>query len=357
MISASKRPTSDCAVTPLNVTIADVSDEDETQPVGRPRRERKRPTERTTPDPLIGQTVLDRYVVESEVGAGAMGTVYRGRHLRIERPVAIKILHDEYVHEPTMVARFRREAHVAAKLSHANVIGVLDVGESIGHHVLVMEFAEGPTHTEIMTIAPARRRVIQLVRQLLLGLEHAHSAGLIHRDLKPDNVIVEIAQDGTEQPRIVDFGIAILRVPDDSGAGGRLTTSGMMLGTPLYMAPEQAQCEPIDHRVDLFSLGVMLYEMLAGKPPFDGTAMEIAVANISRDPPPIAKRAPNREVDPALELFARKLMARKADARFDTARVALDMLEIVERDPADAMLRLGQMDVAKALAMISLPKR
>ena len=328
-----------------------MSDEDETQPV-RPRRK---------PAPaggdLIGQIVLDRYVIESELGAGTMGAVYKGRHVKLKRPVAIKVLHDELVHEPTMLARFRREAHIAAKLSHANVISVLDVGETPGgRQVMVMEFAEGPTLTEVMTVAPARRRVIQLVRQLLLGLAHAHGEGLIHRDLKPDNIIVEISQDGTEIPRIVDFGIAILREPDESGDGGRLTASGMMLGTPLYMAPEQAQCDPIDHRADLFSLGVILYEMMAGKPPFEGTSMEIAVANISRDPPPIAKRAPNREVDPALEIYARKLMARRADSRFASAQEALDMLDLVDRDPKDAMLRLGKMDVERALAVISLPE-
>jgi serine/threonine-protein kinase len=335
-----------------------MSDEDQTFPTKK-RRRRAATTDHGAdrPDPLLGQVVLDRYRIEAELGAGAMGAVYKGRHVKLKRPVAIKVLHADRVHEPGMLARFRREAHVAAKLSHANVIGVLDVGETQdGRQAMVMEFAEGPTLTEVMTVAPARRRVIQLVRQLLLGLDHAHGEGLIHRDLKPDNIIVEISQDGTEIPRIVDFGIAILRVPDESGEGGRLTASGMMLGTPLYMSPEQAQCEPLDHRTDLFSLGVILYEMMAGKPPFEGTAMEIAVANISRDPPPIAKRAPNREVDPALELYARKLMARRADDRFGTAKEALDMLDLVDREPKTAMLYMGKMDVDRALAVISLPE-
>ena len=337
-----------------------MSDEDQTNPVrGRQRRERQVAVTDVVDiplDELVGQIVLDRYLVESELGAGAMGTVFKGSHVKLKRPVAIKVLHDEFVHEPTMIARFRREAHLAAKLSHPNVIGVLDVGQTAsGRQVMVMEFAEGPTLTEVMTVAPARRRVIQLVRQLLLGLVHAHDEGLIHRDLKPDNIIVEISQDGTEIPRIVDFGIAILRVPDGE-FGERLTASGMMLGTPLYMSPEQAQCEAIDHRADLFSLGVILYEMMAGKPPFSGTSMEIAVANISRDPPPISKRAPGREVDPALELYARKMMARRADNRFASAKEALDMLDLVDRDPNEAMLRLGKMDVAKALAVISLPE-
>ncbi|MBA3396884.1 MAG: serine/threonine protein kinase [Deltaproteobacteria bacterium] len=308
-------------------------------------------------DALIGQVVLDRYVIESELGAGAMGAVYKGRHHKLKRVVAIKVLHEHLTHEPTMLARFRREAHIAAKLQHPNVISVLDVGETAsGLQVMVMEYAQGPTLTEVMTVSPARRRMIQLLHQLLLGLDHAHGVGLIHRDLKPDNIIVAIGDDGTEIARIVDFGIAILRVPDESGEGGRLTASGMMLGTPLYMSPEQAQCEPIDHRADLFSLGVILYEMLAGVTPFEGTAMEIAVANISRDPPSIAQRSPGREVDPLLELYARKLMARKPDRRFSSAREALDVLDLIERDPAEASLWLGKTDVPRALEMISLPE-
>ena len=345
--------------------MREMSEEDETQPVGRPRRAREKLAaadlgRSSSESSLIGEIVLDRYVVEDELGSGAMGTVFKGRHVKLKRPVALKVLHEELVNEPNMLARFRREAAIAAKLTHPNVVSVLDVGQTAaGHHVMVMEFAQGPTLTEVITIAPARRRIIQLVRQLLLGLDHAHGIGLIHRDLKPDNIIVEIAQDGTELPRIVDFGIAILRTPHGETAeewAQRLTASGMMIGTPLYMAPEQAQCEAMDHRADLFSLGVIMYEMMAGKPPFEGTAMEIAVANISRDPPPIAQRAPNRETDPALELFARKLMARRLDDRFASAKEELHVLELVERDPDAALLALGKMDVAKALAMISLPK-
>ncbi len=164
-----------------------MSDEDETRPT-RPRRPRVAVTDVTDvpQDALIGQLVLDRYIVDSELGSGAMGTVYKGHHVKLKRLVALKVLHDELVHEPEMIARFRREAHLAAKLSHVNVIGVLDVGTTEqGRQVMVMEFAEGPTLTEVMTVAPARRRVIQLVRQLLLGLDHAHGVGLIHRDLSP----------------------------------------------------------------------------------------------------------------------------------------------------------------------------
>ena len=302
---------------------------------------------------LVGQTVLDRYVVEEELGSGAMGTVFRGRHLEWPRQVAIKVLHADLLHEPTTLARFRREAKAAAKLSHPNVISVIDFGESGGHHVMVMELAAGrPLRAAMASPLPAAR-IIPLLRGILHGLDHAHAQGLIHRDLKPENIIVE-SFDGGEIPRLVDFGIAVLRDPE-SIAGGKLTQSGQVLGTPIYMAPEQAQCEPFDERIDIFALGVILYEMISGKQPFDGSAMEIAVANITNDHPPIAKRAPHVNPDPLLEAFSRKLAARDAKKRIGSAHEALAMLDLIERDRYVAGPKLGITDVAKACALISLP--
>ncbi|MEJ7599144.1 MAG: serine/threonine-protein kinase [Kofleriaceae bacterium] len=158
-------------------------------------------------DPFIGQVVLDRYLVEDMLGAGAMGSVYRGRHTRLPRAVAIKVLHQDLVDDKNMLARFQREAKLAGKLQHPNVISVLDFGQtSGGRHVMVQELAKGPSLSDMIAVAPARRRIVQVVGQILRGLEHAHSLGLIHRDLKPDNIVVELSDDGTELPRIVDFG-------------------------------------------------------------------------------------------------------------------------------------------------------
>jgi serine/threonine-protein kinase len=304
---------------------------------------------------LVGQVVLDRYLIEAELGSGAMGTVYRGRHVKLSRNVAIKVLHDDHVHDPTMLARFRREAEAAARLRHPNVSSVLDVGETPGgHQVMVMDLVEGRSLGDIMEIRLPRHRIINFVRQILRGLDHAHAAGLVHRDLKPDNVIVELDHHGNEIPRIVDFGIAALRT-DEAVAGGRLTETGALLGTPLYMAPEQARGEVVDHRADLFALGVMLFEMLSGTTPFEGSAIEVVIANMNEDVPAIANRAPNAKVDPVLELFMRRLVARDPAQRFATAHHALAMLDLVDSDPAEAALRLGQIDVDRALAVISLP--
>jgi len=193
-------------------------------------------------------------------------------------------------------------------------------------------------------------RVNHLTKQLLAGLDHAHAAGLVHRDLKPENVIVEYDNFEAEIPRIVDFGIAVLR--DESET--RLTAAGVILGTPAYMAPEQARGGAPDPRSDLFALGVIVYEMLAGKQPFDGSSMEIVLANMSNDPPRIQDRS-NVDVDPLLEAFARKLMARRLADRFPSARAALDVLELIERDRNAASELLGvpyERPLDKTLAML-----
>ncbi|HWU89481.1 MAG TPA: serine/threonine-protein kinase [Kofleriaceae bacterium] len=305
-------------------------------------------------DELVGKLVVGRYLVEGKLGSGAFGTVYRGRHTKLNRPVAIKVLHAHLVHEPTILERFRREAMLAARLAHPNVVGVLEAGETgDGRQLMVLELADGRPLTALLGEPLPRERVIRLVQQILLGLEHAHAAGLVHRDLKPDNIIVEHHDGGGEVPRIVDFGIAVLRDPEET-LGSRLTATGQLIGTPLYMAPEQAKLETLDHRTDLFALGVIVYQMLAGATPFSGAAVDVAISNMSRDPPPIAQRT-GVDVDPLLERFARKLMARQLEDRFSSARAALHALDLIERDPAAAGPVLGKMDLEKAASIVALP--
>jgi serine/threonine protein kinase len=295
-------------------------------------------------DKLIGQTLANRYLIESRLGEGAMGAVYRAKHIKVGRAFAVKVLHPHLIADKKQLARFEREAELAGRLRHANVIGVVDVGETPDSmRYMVMDFAEGPDLATLLSEAPmTAQRVTQLARQLLEGLFHAHEQGLIHRDFKPENVIVERDSHHNEVPRIVDFGIAILREGGDSSGGpGRLTTNGLVLGTPHYMAPEQAVADPIDHRIDLFALGIMIYEMLSGKLPFDGSGAEVARANLLLDPPPISERVPYLEVDPLLEAFARRLMAKKRDMRPATAKVARDLLDLIDKDRPAAAVALG----------------
>ena len=303
----------------------------------------------TRPPALVGTTVLDTYVAEAELGSGAMGSVYRARHVRLPRHVALKIMHDHLVPEPALLERFYREAKAAAGLQHPNVVSVLDVGETPdGKHVMVMELVDGTSLGDLMEAGLPRDRVVPIVTQLLRGLEHAHDAGLVHRDLKPDNVLV----DRTGVARIADFGIASFARPDEPLA--RLTGTGMIVGTPLYMAPEQARAEHVDHRADLYALGIILYEMLAGTSPFEGSAMEVAVAKMEKDPPPIAERAPGAKIDRVLDAYLGKLVARLPDARFASARAALDVLELYARDRLAAAAMLGVIDVERALAIVML---
>jgi serine/threonine-protein kinase len=295
-------------------------------------------------DKLIGQTLANRYQIETRLGEGAMGAVYRAKHVKVGRAFAVKVLHPRLLEDKKVLARFEREAELAGRLRHPNVIGVVDVGETPeGMRYMVMDFAEGPDLATLLSEAPMKPdRVTSLARQLLEGLFHAHEQGLIHRDFKPENVIVEKDSHGAEVPRIVDFGIAILREGGESSHGpGRLTTNGLVLGTPHYMAPEQAVADPIDHRIDLFALGIMIYEMLSGKLPFDGTGAEVARANLLLDPPLISERVPYLEVDPLLEAFARRLMAKKRDLRPATAKIARDLLDLIGKDRAAAAAALG----------------
>jgi serine/threonine-protein kinase len=272
---------------------------------------------------MVGTTVLERYVVEAELGRGAMGTVYRARHIRVGRTVAIKVLHSHLLRDAGAVARFEREAQLAARLHHTGVAAVVDFDDGI----MVMEHAPGRPLAELVGVAMPRERAIRILRQLLAGLDHAHAMGLVHRDLKPENVMI----DG-DQTTIVDWGIAVLREGEGDDSR-RLTTAGLVLGTPMYMAPEQAKGESVDHRCDLFALGVIAYELLAGAGPFEGTGLDIIVANLTQEPPSIATRT-GVDVDPALETFARRLMARDADARFASAWEAMGELDRIAAVPA-----------------------
>ncbi|MBV8759642.1 MAG: serine/threonine protein kinase [Deltaproteobacteria bacterium] len=309
-------------------------------------------------DALIGTTVEERYRIEALLGAGAMGRVYRARHVRVSREVAIKVMRADLVSEPSIVARFEREAQIAAHMRHPNLVGVLDVGATpTGEHLMVMELAPGVSLAELVEAPMSRDRVVSLLSQLLRGLAFAHDAGLIHRDLKPENVLVDVE---TWHARIVDFGIAVLRDREGVAAGGRrLTDAGLVVGTPMYMAPEQASGKAVDHRTDLFALGVIAYELLAGATPFEGTGAEVALANVTQDPPYIADRVPGLVVDPLLETFTRTLMARRPDERFASAHDALRVLEMIDRDreAAAAMLGLRRVPMLEAPpAQLRLPR-
>jgi len=277
-------------------------------------------------DPLEGATLAGQYQLEAHIGEGAMGRIYRAHLIRLEaRKVAIKILFGDVACTDDMRLRFAHEAEAASQLSDPHVVAVSDFGvTNDGLLYLVMDLAEGPTLADLIARGPMPwRTAAGFARQLCLGLEHAHGHGLVHRDLKPANVIVV-----SEIARIVDFGLALNIDPALDRT--RLTATGATVGTPIYAAPEQQLGNGVvDHRADLFSVGVTLFEMLAGTCPFDGAALDVICQNAMADRPAIAARAPGVVVPAALEQVVRRLMAVKPEDRFGSARdviAALDQL-------------------------------
>ena len=269
-----------------------------------------------------------------------MGDVYRARHAKVPRAFAVKVLLPDLVRDPKVVARFEREAELAGRLRHRNVTSVIDVGETDGTRFLVMDFAEGVDLGALMAdgvLDP--NRAVGLFRQIVEGIEHAHAHDVVHRDLKPENVIVEKCADG-DVARIVDFGVAILR---DGGSSkeDRLTTGGLVIGTPHYMAPELATGRAFDHRIDLFALGVILYELLTGVMPFDGSGVDVALMNLKVKTPPMSLRAPGVMVDPLLEALTHKLMAKRPEDRPQSARAVREILDLIANDRAEAAVLLG----------------
>ena len=313
-------------------------------------------------EPLIGATVADRYVLEELIGEGAMGLVYRAGHVRLPRQFAIKVLFGDMASDTRMRLRFAQEASAACRLNHPNVVTVVDFGKSDrGLLYLVMDYVEGETLCQLIEReAPlAERRVIELSRQLCDGLAHAHANGVVHRDFKPDNVVLEPREGASAVPRILDFGLAI--TSNEDVFDGRLTQHGWVVGTPAYLSPEQARDEEVDHRVDLYSLGVVMYEMLAGVPPFDGNAMEVAHRNMLEPPPPIRTRNPLASVSVELERVVRRLLEKDPDDRFQTAEEVIAALDHIDEtfdygiSAGMAALVLGDEPEPVALAEQYLP--
>jgi len=242
-------------------------------------------------DPFLGRTLDDKYLVEEPVGAGGMGAVYRARHLSMDRPVAIKFLHQRLVEDEAARNRFQAEARAAVKLCHPNAVSVTDFGQtSEGVHYIVMELLEGRTLREILNReAPLETaRATSIMLQASDAVAAAHVAGIIHRDLKPSNILVTQSADQPAVVKVLDFGIATFSADDDEDAP-MLTQTNTVIGTPRYMSPEQHNGNELTPAADVYSLGVILYEMLAGMAPFSGsTPAEIAEkhANI----PPHAPR-------------------------------------------------------------------
>src|SRR2546421_3617347 len=260
-------------------------------------------------DTLINTLFDGRYRIMRKLGTGGMANVYLAEDQELGRRVAIKILNDRHAGDEQFVERFRREAKNAAGLSHPNIVSIYDRGQAEGTYYIAMEYLEGRTLKELLvTRGPTPLPVaIDYARQILAALGFAHKHGIVHRDIKPHNVVV--GPDG--RLKVTDFGIA------RSGAS-QMTEAGSIIGTAQYLSPEQARGAPVDQRSDLYSIGIVLYEMLTGTVPFTGeTPLEIAMKHLSAVPEPPSEKRP--EVQHDLDLVVLRALAKNPEDRYARA--------------------------------------
>ncbi|HEX6819568.1 MAG TPA: Stk1 family PASTA domain-containing Ser/Thr kinase [Ktedonobacterales bacterium] len=273
------------------------------------------------------EVIGDRYELQEPIGRGGMATIYRAVDFRMGRTVAVKILREVYSSDPKFVTRFQREARAASALQHPNIVQVFDYGQSAENYYIVMEFVEGVDLRRYLKrhgILSADR-AIEIARDVALGLGAAHRRGIVHRDVKPQNVLLN--DEG--MVKLTDFGIASMY--KDAGAE-RLTTTGMTLGTVQYYAPEQAQGEVVTPAADVYALGIVMYEMLTGRTPFDGdTPVAVAMRHIQDSPEPPA--ALNPRIPPALDRLIMRCLEKDPRDRFADGDALAAALENVNRAP------------------------
>ena len=286
----------------------------------------------SAPDPFVGRTLDEKYLVEEHLGAGGMGAVYRARHLSMDRPVAIKFLHQRFVEDEAARVRFQTEARTAVKLRHPNAVSVTDFGQTAeGVIYIVMELLEGRTLREILSReAPLETaRATSIMLQAADAVASAHEAGIIHRDLKPSNILVTQSADQPAVVKVLDFGIATFS-PDDDEESTTQAQSISVFGTPRYMSPEQHNGNDLTAAADVYSLGVILYEMLTGTVPFSGsTPAEIAekhANNQPHSPREIVGAIPPDVEDIVLHALEKQPADRPANAR-EFQRELLDTAE------------------------------
>lgn len=288
---------------------------------------------------LVGTKLGDRYEILEVIASGGMGVVFRGRHILMDKIVAIKMLNAAYASEPGAFARFQNEAKIACQLSHQNIVTVHDFGMTNGKMYLVMDFVEGQTLAQILddkTFLPWQRTV-EIAKQICTALEYAHEQGLIHRDLKPSNVMlvdVKTSKQGSDQVKILDFGLAKFF---DEGKQQKLSQSGFMLGTGFYMSPEQCRGKKADIRSEIYSLACVLYETLTGMPPLVGeNILETVQKHIEEKPMAMSALRPDLEIPPHIEAIVNRGLEKNPDDRFQNASQFRDALSNNSNTPNNA---------------------
>jgi eukaryotic-like serine/threonine-protein kinase len=269
------------------------------------------------PDARIGKVLDNRYRLVERLAAGGMGVVYRAERVGLARQVAVKFLHRSSASVPGHRARFEREAAAMSRVTHPNLVSIIDFGSTDDVPYLVMDYHPGVSLRRALKAGPMEgRRAVFIARQILAGIGSAHACGVVHRDLKPGNVLL-VGSPGEDLVKILDFGVAKL-LEGDGGPSDLSAVAGYVLGTPEYMSPEQARCERIDQRTDIYALGVLLYEMLTGRLPFQAEG-DLAILHKHIEETPRPPRAFVPEISPELEAATMRALEKPREHRWQSA--------------------------------------
>jgi serine/threonine protein kinase len=291
---------------------------------------------------LVGTIIAERYHIIKKLGEGGMGQVYLAEHVKMGRKSAVKVMNPGMVQNVDAISRFNREAQNASRINHPNVAGIYDFGETAeGLVYLAMEFIEGEPLTEIIKQHGALppMRASEITRQAAEGLSVAHEMGIVHRDLKPDNIMIAKGRSGADLVKVVDFGIAKAAANEAQ----KVTKTGMVVGTPEYMSPEQLSGDPLDARSDIYALALVAFNMFTGKLPFPGETMqESMIMRLTDEPRQLAQMKPDVAWPADLQTVMDKALARKTEERYATASAfAHDLVQAIDRMPVTSITAMG----------------
>lgn len=288
------------------------------------------PNTYTPPDPLVGKLFDDRYEVVEKIGAGGMGAVYKARQIAMDRMVALKVIHPDQQADETVVKRFFREMKTTSRIAHPNTVSVYDFGKSAdGEFFLAMELLDGRPLSDVLDEGQLPiDAIVTIATQIATALSAAHAEHVIHRDLKPENIMILDVYGESNQVRVLDFGIATFASTSEEGPSARVTASGIMVGTPSYVSPEQIGGEELDARADLYSFGILLYEMVTGRLPFHDPerplrVLQMHMTEVPKKPSVIAEHT----VPSWLDDLIMQLLAKYPDDRPESAELVARVLE------------------------------